>query len=305
MKTWVGKVVHLILGISFVFHAEALTYTLHSNQQALIGKIQYGTAEHGDNVINLAKRFDLGFNAMKNVNPDLDLSRGFHAGTKFQIPSQHLLPQEPRKGIVINLPEMRMYYFTEDQKVHTYPIGIGKMGQTIPITRAKITRKATDPTWTPPDSIREFNLEQGIVLPQVMPPGPDNPLGRYAIYMSIPTYLIHSTIFPGSIGKRASFGCIRMYEDDIEEFFPKVKQGLPVIIINEPIKFAWEDNKLFIEAHEPLEEHKDEGHASLPGIVTSLANQMNENTFVDWQLLTYLMNHKDGIPHEVGFRMSP
>src|SRR6185503_4423744 len=96
------------------------------------------------------------------------------------------------------------------------PIGIGKIGKTIPLAEAMITRKAKDPKWIPTDDIRQFNLSQGVVLPQVMPPGPENPLGSYAIYMSIPTYLIHSTIFPESVGKRASFGCIRMYQSDVE-----------------------------------------------------------------------------------------
>src|SRR5437016_5501341 len=106
-----------------------------------------------------------------------------------------------------------------------------------------------NPTWVPTDDIRQFNLAQGIILPQVMPPGPDNPLGPYAIYMSVPTFLIHSTIFPESIGKRASFGCIRMYESDIQDFFPSVIKDLPVAIINSPIKVAWQNNHMYMEAH--------------------------------------------------------
>src|SRR5437016_9011944 len=114
-----------------------------------------------------------------------------------------------------------------------------------------------NPTWVPTDDIRQFNLAQGIILPQVMPPGPDNPLGPYAIYMSIPTFLIHSTIFPESVGKRASFGCLRMYESDIKQFFPIVKKGVPVVIINSPLKVNWQQDKLYMEAYPTLEEHSD------------------------------------------------
>jgi len=199
-----------------------------------------------------------------------------------------------------------MYYYPKNtDEVITYPIGIGKIGKTIPIKKAKVTRKKKDPYWIPPQDIREFNLEQGIVLPRIMPPGPDNPLGPYAIYMSIPTYLFHSTIFPNSVGTRASFGCIRMYETDIEDFFPAVKPGIPISIINSPFKAGWEENYLYAEAHEPLEEHEHDYDASLAGMVSIISNQIKEeDTLVDWQLVSYLVKEKDGIPHPIGMRIS-
>ena len=215
---------------------------------------------------------------------------------------QHLLPNQPRQGIIVNLPEMRMYYFpTGSNQVFTYPIGIGKMGKMIPIINTAITRKAKDPAWIPPDDIREFNMEQGVVLPRVMPPGPDNPLGPYAIYMRVPTYLFHSTIFPESIGKRASFGCIRMYESDIKDFFPSVSGGIPVAIINSPVKVGWQNDRLFIEAHVPLEENGDAFDTSLPGIVHIINTQAkNHPALIDWQMVSYVNKERDGMPHEVG-----
>jgi L,D-transpeptidase ErfK/SrfK len=197
---------------------------------------------------------------------------------------------------------MRMYYYLPGtDKVLTYPVGIGKIGKTIPITRTMITRKVKDPVWIPPQDIREFNLEQGIVLPRVMPAGPDNPLGPYAIYMRIPTYLIHSTIFPESVGKRASFGCLRMYESDIQEFFPSIEKGVPVVIINSPVKVGWQEDRLYAETHQPLEEHSGAYDASLPGMVHMIASAtQNTDTLVDWQMVYYLARERDGIPHEVG-----
>jgi L,D-transpeptidase ErfK/SrfK len=304
MKLTIGKALTASLLFCGAASAFATAYTIPPPNEALIGKIQHITAVSGDTVITVAKKYDVGFNAMQNANPHMNMNRGFTPGVNVQIPTEHLLPDEPRQGIVINLPEMRMYYYPEgSQQVFTYPIGIGKIGKTIPITRTKITRKTKNPVWIPPEDIREFNLKQGIVLPQIMPPGPDNPLGPYAIYMSIPTYLIHSTIFPESVGTRASFGCIRMYESDIEKFFPSIKPGIPVEIINSPIKVGWEDNNLYIEAYDPLEEHSDT--FSLPRIVHMLSEATkNQNTLIDWQAVSYISKEKDGLPHDVGLKLA-
>ncbi|RDI46596.1 L,D-transpeptidase family protein [Aquicella lusitana] len=301
----IGKVLFSAALSFFSACSFAATYSLPASNESIIGQVQYSSAGSGDNVVTVAKRYDIGFNSLESANPYLNMGRGFTSGTPLLIPTQHLLPNQPRKGIVINLPEMRMYYYPEgSNQVLTYPIGIGKIGKTIPITKAKITRKATNPTWIPPQDIREFNLEQGIVLPRIMPPGPDNPLGPYAIYMSIPTYLIHSTIFPESVGRRASFGCIRMYESDIEQFFPSVKGGIPVVITNSPVKAGWQNDHLYLEAHQPLEEHNANFDASLPGMVHMVANMTKDQpTLVDWQLISYIAKERDGLPHEVGVRI--
>lgn len=306
MKLTIGKAISAGLLLLASSQAFAAAYTLPPASESLIGKTLFIGAKNGDNVVNIAERYNLGYNALDNANPQLDMARGFPAGAPVQIPTAHLIPNEPREGIIINLPEMRMYYFPAGSgQVLTYPIGIGKIGKTIPIAKAKITRKVKNPTWIPPEDIREFNLQQGIVLPQVMPPGPDNPLGPYAIYMSLPTYLIHSTIFPESVGRRASFGCIRMYESDIQTFFPSIQGGIPVVIINKPIKVAWQDNKLYMEAHPPLEEHNTAMDASLPGAVQSITNMTtnSEPMLVDWQMVSYLVKERDGVPHEIGFKI--
>lgn len=282
----------------------ATSYILPPPEQSLIGNIKYTSAGWNDTAANLAHHYDIGFNAIAKANPHLQLAQNkVPSGAPMTIPSQHLLPDLPRKGIIINLPEMRMYYFLPgSNKVLTYPIGIGKNGKTIPITETFITEKKTNPTWRPPDDIREFNLEQGIILPKVMQPGPDNPLGHFAIYMKLPTYLIHSTIFPESVGKRASFGCIRMYESDIESFFATIESGIPVAIINAPVKINWQAKHLMMEAHVPLEEHSTMYESSLPGIihnVVTLAN--NKPTLIDWQSIAFIEKERDGLPHDIGF----
>lgn len=280
----------------------AASYPLPESSESLIGQLQYSKAASGDTVVNIAKKYDVGYNAMEGANASINMARGFLNGMPLTIPTQHLLPSQPREGIVINLPEMRMYYFPKgSHQVLTYPIGIGKVGKTIPVTQTSITRKTKNPIWIPTPDIHEFNLQQGIVLPKVMQPGPDNPLGPFAIYMRLPTYLIHSTIFPESIGKRASFGCIRMYESDIQHFFPIITPGTPVSIINSPVKVAWQKNHVFMEAHQPLEEGSK---VTLPSVVHLFAEiSKNKKILMDWQLITYLSKKQDGIPHEVGMQI--
>lgn len=284
--------------------AFAVSFQKPAENEAIIGQIQYTSAGYGDNPVTFAKRYDLGINEIVSANPQATDER-FSNTSVVQVPSMHLLPDQPRKGIVVNLPEMRIYYYPDgSDQVFTYPVGIGKIGKTIPIVNTSITAKKENPTWTPPKDIREYNEQKGIVLPKVMPPGPDNPLGPYAIYMGIPTYLFHSTIYPESVGTRASFGCLRMFESDIAEFFPTITAGIPVTIINSPVKVAWQNRELFMEAHQPLEEHNQAYDATLPGVVHKIAvKTKNQPTLVDWQLVSYVANEQDGIPHNVGIKI--
>jgi L,D-transpeptidase ErfK/SrfK len=198
-----------------------------------------------------------------------------------------------------------MYYYAKSGEVRTYPIGIGRVGKTIPLAHTKVVRKAEHPVWIPPEDIRAFNLEQGIVLPKVMPSGPDNPLGPMAIYLQIPTYLIHSTIYPDSVGRRASFGCIRMHETDIKDFFPLVNSGTAVTIVDMPNKVGWQGETLYLETYTPLEEHANEFYAGYNGVVDAIQIATGNGTsFVDWQAISDLLDTRDGTPHDVGFRIN-
>ncbi|HSW70266.1 MAG TPA: L,D-transpeptidase family protein [Gammaproteobacteria bacterium] len=285
----------------------AKNFNLPSGNESLIGEIQYTKTNPGDTTTTISERYNVGLNTIVEANAGVGERSMFAGGTPLTIATQFMLPPGPRKGIVINLPEMRLYYYPEgSNQVMTFPVGIGRIGKTIPIRSTKIARKTVNPTWTPPEDIRKFDEEQGIQLPKVMGPGPDNPLGPYAIYLGIPTYLIHSTIFPESIGRRASFGCIRMNESDIKQFFPTVTPGTPVEIIDMPYKVAWDNHQLFLEAHSPLEERSDAEAANMAGIVKSIEKNMPKNqvTLVNWQLVAYLAEQPDGIPHDIGVKVS-
>lgn len=304
---YVKRLSYLILGLSLsaTTPVMAKSYPLPPQNQSVIGSLHYVQAAPNESTPGLAHQYNLGQNAVIAANPGATENGTLTAGDRYTVPSQYMLPPVARNGIIINLPEMRMYYFPKGSNVvMTFPIGIGKIGKTIPLANASITRKMVNPTWIPPEDIRAFNREQGVVLPRTVGPGPDNPLGPYAIYLSVPTFLIHSTIFPESVGRRASFGCIRMNEDDIREFFPIVTPGTPVTIIDMPIKVAWNNNSLFLEAHPPLEERSN--LISLNGVVNSVEQTLprNQLVMVDWQLVSYLAQQPDGLPHQIGVRLS-
>lgn len=297
----------LLVSVGFPCVSHATDFALPTSNDALIGDVQYISITSPDRTANVAQHFNLGLNAIVDANPGVGEGSTLPTGSTVKIATQFLLPPMARKGIVINLSEMRMYYYPKGKNVvMTFPIGIGKIGKTIPVAATSIVRKVVNPVWIPPADIRQFNKDQGIELPAVMEAGPDNPLGPYAIYLRIPTFLIHSTIFPESIGRRASFGCIRMNETDIKEFFPLVEPGTPVMIIDMPNKVGWAGNELYLEAHPPLIENDKAFNASNEWVTQAIEGALPSNhvTLVNWQLVSYLTAEPDGVPHVVAVQVN-
>lgn len=287
-------------------NALAQNFDLPPDGRALLGQTGYIETVSGDTPATLAERYHLGVNAILAANPGTTESTRFPAGSQIRIAGAFLLPPLPHRGIVINLPEMRLYYYPPgSHQLMTFPIGIGRIGKTIPLIQTRISRKVKDPVWVPTPDIREYNEAQGITLPKVMPPGPDNPLGPYAIYLKLPTFLIHSTIFPDSIGRRASFGCIRMNEEDIRQFFPMATPGTLVEIVDMPNKTGWAGDALYLEAHPPLEENSQQSYATLQGIVSQIEKTLPKDrmVLVNWQLVASIAGQPDGVPHSIGVRI--
>ncbi|SDI41414.1 L,D-transpeptidase ErfK/SrfK [Vreelandella titanicae] len=206
-----------------------------------------------DTLLDIAHAHGVGYEEIRRANPDTSLWVP-GKGTQVQIPGQHILPDVERKGVVINIAELRLYYYPEVQdgetpRVETYPIGIGRDGFDTPLGITKTTMRLEDPAWYPPESVRQEAAERGDPPPDVVPPGPDNPLGQHAILLDIPGYLIHGTNQPDGIGMRASRGCIRMHPDDIKAVFEQIPNGTQVNIIDEPIKLGWDaDHLLYLQA---------------------------------------------------------
>ncbi|CAH8194181.1 MULTISPECIES: L,D-transpeptidase family protein [Vibrio] len=233
----------------------AASYDFPADGSSLVGRTQYHVVEKGETLAEIAKQYDIGFLSLMAANKGVD---PFLPQQDFvlTIPSQIILPHVPYEGIVINLAELRLYYFEPDiRKVHIFPVGIGRIGRDTPEMETSISQKRPNPTWTPPQSIRKEYQEKGIELPAVVPAGPDNPLGEYALRLAYGAgdYLIHGTNKDFGIGLRVSSGCIRMDPKDIEWLFNQVQRGEKVRVIDEPIKVALEpDRSVFLEAHEPL-----------------------------------------------------
>ncbi|WP_040575029.1 L,D-transpeptidase family protein [Methylohalobius crimeensis] len=245
-------------GLLLASSVSADTYVLPPSDVDVVGRVEAARVQKGDTLLDIARRFDIGQNEILLANPRLDRWIP-SAGAKVVLPKRFILPEAERHGIVLNIPEMRLYYFPPSRgdappQVITHPVSIGRMDWSTPLGTTRVVAKTQDPVWRPPESIRKEHAEQGDPLPKVVPSGPDNPLGKYALRLGIPGYLIHSTNKPFGIGMRVTHGCVRMYPEDIERLFPEIPVGTPVTLVNQPIKTGWFAGELYLEVHPPLEE---------------------------------------------------
>lgn len=255
MKVRIGLIV---LGLAAVVSDTAADiYELPEDGSDVVGEIRTVVARHEDTLVDIARRHGVGYQDIVRANPDLDVWLPGE-GTEVVLPTRYVLPLGPREGVVLNLAEYRLYYFPkpdagEPPVVMTYPISIGRRDWETPIGTTRIVAKAVDPSWYPPESIREEHAAEGRPLPRIVPPGPDNPLGRHAIRLAIPGYLIHGTNRPAGVGMRVTHGCLRMFPEDIEYLFPRVDIDTKVRIVNEPVKIGWSGDELVMEVHPVLE----------------------------------------------------
>ncbi len=240
-----------MLGVAVILCISSPSFAKY--EKNYIGDMETYTAVYEDTLIHLAREHGLGFVEVRAANPTLDpWIPG--AGAEVILPKRHLLPDASREGLVINLPEMRVYGFLNgDDMPVTYPLGIGREGLNTPLGKTTIVRKKENPTWRPTQRMRDEDPS----LPAVVPPGPDNPLGTHALYFGWPTYAMHGTTRPYGIGRRVSSGCIRMYPENIIELFEQVPIGTKVNVINQPIKVAWIGNELYLEAHPEMDQTMD------------------------------------------------
>ncbi len=240
-------IILIILGFNISNTYASGAFSFDNPSKFIIGKNQTYIIKAKETLIKLAREYDIGYNEIIAANSTIDPWVP-EKGTRILIPTSWLIPEILDDGILINLSEMRLYYFfTINRKryIRTFPIGIGRQGLSTPTGTFEITLKLKDPTWHVPDNIRKEQPE----LPSFIPPGPDNPLGRYWLQLSINGYGLHGTNRPFGIGRSVSHGCIRLYPEDIEVLFRYVKPGTKVKIIDEPVKVGMFDNKVYIEVH--------------------------------------------------------
>ncbi|MGI2218603.1 L,D-transpeptidase family protein [Shewanella baltica] len=283
--------------------ALATEYPLPAAQSRLIGENQYYTVPEGKHTLeDIAAKYQLGLSNLLEANPGVDpfLPK---PGSQLLIPLQLILPNAPREGIVINVAEMRLYYYPKGKKtVEVLPIGIGQIGKDTPENWVtSVQRKRANPTWTPTPRIRKEYAAKGEILPAVWPAGPDNPMGLYALYIGN-LYAIHGTNASFGIGLRVSQGCVRLRHEDIEHLFKNVPVGTRVQFVNQPIKATEEpDGKRYLAVHQPLSrtvaefESNEPVAISLPRDIAKFIAKAETNSSV----IKKLLDERTGVPMRI------
>lgn len=297
------KLMTLFVSCVWSINASALVFQLPRNGDSVIGRVQYTSANSGDNFSTIGRRFNTGYYQLVEANPGVNPQSP--GGSEIIVPTKYILPQAPRTGIVINVAELRLYYYPPGgRQVMTFPLGIGREGWNTPVGATRIVAKDRNPTWIPPKSIRDFRRSEGVHLPPVVPPGPDNPLGGYRMrlgFNSGGTFLIHATNDPSGIGRRSSSGCIRMLPEDAAILFSHVSIGTPVRVVNEPYKVGWLNGKMYLESHVPLGEQMwIYRNSFVPLERTIMAASRGRDARVNWQTAREVARDESGIPEEIG-----
>ncbi len=293
--------------VVFSPHANAESFPLFRGQQAVGVLGTYVTGDE-DTLLDVARANDLGYGQLVVVNPGIDPWLP-GPGRRVTLPGVYLVPDGPRRGIVINLSEQRLYYFPPDGRtLETYPIGVGVQGWATPLGVTQVTGKEVRPAWYPPSSIRKEEPE----LPEVVPPGPDNPLGEYALRLGWPSYLIHGTNKPYGVGRNVSHGCIRLYPEDIERLFGEVRVGTPVRVDEEEFRLAWIDGELYLAvfASKQQMDELDVNEPMTPAAPDGLRERVMDAAGmqidrIDWRIVEYLGLKRPGIPYRITKPIQP
>lgn len=291
----------LLLYLLLISTSFAQTFPLPPAETDVIGEVDYVYAKYEDTLADIARDWGLGYEEIVRANPDIDPWLP-GAGVKVILPTQYVLPRAPREGIIVNVSEMRLYYFPkpaneEPAQVITYPISVGRVDWATPLGLTKIVSKRKDPTWRPPASILKEHAEDGDPLPNVVPPGPDNPLGKFALNLGIPGYLIHGTNKPAGVGMQVTHGCMRLYPENIKSLFESVDVGVKVRLVDQPYKVGWLDNMLYIEVHEALGKVSgDDAVDKTPAVKAIIDATAEREANIEWARLSLVVDRANGLP---------
>jgi L,D-transpeptidase ErfK/SrfK len=268
-----------------------------ADQREVVGGLATVESRQNDTLSDLARHFGLGFTDIASANPKLD-AWVLAENQSVLLPLQFILPEAPRNGIVLNLANMRMFYYPKGQeRVLTYPVGIGRDGWNTPLGATKIVAKKANPAWTVPESIHREHQLLGDPLPKVIPSGPDNPLGYYAMPLGFSGYLIHGTNKPYGIGMQVSHGCVQLYPEDVEMLFGQVNVGTDVRIVHQPYLVGWDEGVLYVEAHQPLEKWAKQTKQLQKALRNKLEKLAAEKSVaVDWSRVGEVLQRADGVP---------
>ena len=269
---------------------------LVDEEDEVLGRLGVIRIKRGDTLPDIARHFSLGINTVSAANPGVDVWVP-RAGGRVVVPLSFILPDAPKRGIVINLAALRLFDYKRDGDLHavsTYPVGVGTTERPTPMGRMMITRKRLRPTWYVPASIAADHRKKGDPLPAIVPPGPLNPLGEHALYLSKAGYLVHGTNKPASVGLRATNGCIRLYPEDIKRLYETTPVKTPVKIVNQPYLVGQRDGMVYLEAHAPFD---GSGRAELKKAYAKLKKiEMQTGFALDWYRAKKVVAEARGIP---------
>jgi L,D-transpeptidase ErfK/SrfK len=282
--------------------SSATVYELPADGSAVIGADITIRTHYTDTLLDIARKYSLGYDEIIRANPGVDMWLPGE-GTQIVLPGRRMLPPGPRQGVVVNLPEHRLYFFpkaaqNDKRIVITYPVSIGRLGRTTPLGQTHVIAKVEHPAWYPPASIRKEHAEEGDPLPAVVGPGPENPLGDFKIRLGFGngTYEIHGTNNPTAVGLAITHGCIRMYPEDVAELFPLLAVGTSVRLSNDPVKVAWIDGELMLEAHPPVNAQGESFEPDVDQFSDLLRRAVGETTVaINWDYAREVLRKADGV----------
>jgi L,D-transpeptidase ErfK/SrfK len=305
-------------------------YPMPQGRDSIIGSITTYRVDHGDTLLDVGRWFGLTAKEISDANRGLDWWSP-PVRKEIILPTEHILPEGPRRGVVLNIPEMRLYYYhpapeklasaagvvnraayrIDDEHsdsdiitrvVYTFPVGLGRYDWKTPVGKFKIRGKTRNPTWVLPDSIYQEHLERDGWAPKSIKGGdPENPLGMYRIELTLPMYALHGTNMPWGVGMKVSHGCVRLYPEDIERLFSKIRVGTPGEFIYQPVKFGWRGDALYVEVHDDI-------YGRYPGLYSHAVKEMKRRglaEYVDHEKLERAIVEKRGIPVFVMHGMPP
>jgi L,D-transpeptidase ErfK/SrfK len=268
----------------------------------LVGALDFHIVREGETLLDLARARKLGMLEILAANPGVDLWVP-RVGTPIILPTAHVLPDAPREGLVVNLGDLRIYALGLDaDRRWSFPIGIGRQGFTTPLGVTRVVRKAENPTWYPTAE----TLADNPGMPSAVPPGPDNPMGAFALYLGWESYAVHGTNRPWGVGRLVSRGCIRLYPEDIAWLFPKVPVGTPVTVVAQRVKLGRRASALYLEVHptRPAMERYEATGVLMPEPAGGVEDQVRQSPAaagarIDWSVVRRAAREQTGIPERI------
>jgi len=272
-----------------------------AKMSTVLGSVRQYTPAKGDTFLDLARFYGLGYNELEQANPDIDPWIPSIKASNIILPTSWVLPQVPYEGVVVNIPEMRLYYFHPRKQganvlVTTYPVGLGRDEWRTPKGRFKVQGKTINPTWVIPDSIREEHIrERGDYRTMIEGGAPDNPLGKYRLELTMKGYRIHGTDIPWGVGMQVSHGCVRLYPEDIEALYPIIPVGTPGEFIYQPVKIGAREGRIFAEVSPDI-------YTLMPGMFTEarrIVEELGWQDYIDWNKLQRAVEQQNGVPIDI------